>query len=66
MYLYFTVAKVVESLAPHRYGFESRQGLWILLFEEDIQLVYGTSAVLLRCPHLSEIMYLSTPVLFEN
>jgi hypothetical protein len=53
------VVKVVDfkPLAPHRCGFESRQGLWILSFEEAIQLAYGTSVVLLRYPFVPEIMH---------
>jgi hypothetical protein len=35
------VVKVVD-FNPHRCGFESRQGLWILSCEEAIQLAYGT------------------------
>jgi hypothetical protein len=53
------VVKVVDfkPLAPHRCGFESRQGLWILSCEEAIQLAYGTSVVLLRCLFVPEIMH---------
>jgi hypothetical protein len=53
------VVKVIDfiPLAPHRCGFESRQGLWILSCEEAIQLVYGMSVVLLRCPFMPEIMH---------
>jgi hypothetical protein len=53
------VVKVVDfkPLAPNRCGFESRQGLWILSCEEAIQLAYGTSVVLLRCPFVPEIMH---------
>jgi hypothetical protein len=46
-----------KPLAPHRCWFESRQDLWILSFEEDIQLAYGTSMVILRCPFVPEIMH---------
>jgi hypothetical protein len=51
------VVKVVDfkSLAPIRCGFKSRQGLWILSCEEAIQLAYGTSVVLLRCPFVPEM-----------
>jgi hypothetical protein len=45
-----------KPLAPHRCEFESRQGLWILSCEEAIQLAYGTSVVLFRCPFVPEIM----------
>jgi hypothetical protein len=60
------VVKVVDfkPLAPHRCGFESRQGLWILSFEEAIQLAYGTSVVLLRCPFVPEIMHGRAPEVF--
>jgi hypothetical protein len=51
-------------LAPHRCGFESRQGLWILSCEEAIQLAYGTSVVLLRCPFVPEIMHGKAPEVF--
>jgi hypothetical protein len=53
------VVKVVDfkPLAPNRCGFESRQGVWILSCEEAIQLAYGTSVVLLRCPFVPEIMH---------
>jgi hypothetical protein len=53
------VVKVVDfkPLALHRCGFESRQGLWITACEEAIQLAYGTSVVLLRCPFVPEIMH---------
>jgi hypothetical protein len=53
------VVKVVDfkPLAPHHCGFESRQGLWILSCEEAIQLAYGTSVVLLRCPFVPEIIH---------
>ena len=36
-----------ESLAAHCCGFESRQGLWILSFDEANHLAYGTSMVIL-------------------
>jgi hypothetical protein len=44
------VVKVVnfKPLVLHRCGFEYRQKLWIFSCEEAIQLVYGTSVVLLR------------------
>jgi hypothetical protein len=58
--------KVVDfkPLAPHRCGFESRQGLWILSCVEAIQLAYGTSVVLLRCPFVPEIMHGRAPEVF--
>jgi hypothetical protein len=62
------VVKVVDfkPLAPPRCGFESRQGLWITdpSCEEAIQLAYGTSVVLLRCPFVSEIMDGRRPEVF--
>jgi hypothetical protein len=66
MYLTLRVVKVVdfEPLAPHRCGFESRHGLWILSCEEAIQLAYGTSVVLLRCPFEPEIMHGRAPEVF--
>jgi hypothetical protein len=53
------VVKVVDfkPLSPHRCGFESQQGVWILSCEEAIQLAYGTSLVLLRCLFVPEIMH---------
>ena len=45
------------SFAPHRCGFESRHGLWILSCEEAFQLTYSTSVVLFRCAFVSEIMH---------
>jgi hypothetical protein len=60
------VVKVLDfkQLAPHRCGFVSRQGLWILSCEEAIQLAYGTSVVLLRCPFVPEIMHGKAPEVF--
>jgi hypothetical protein len=53
-----------KLLAPHRCGFESRQGLCILSCEEAIQLAYGKSVVLLRCPFVPEIMHGGAPEVF--
>ena len=47
----------LESLAPHRCGFETLQGFWNLSCKEAIQLAYGTSVVLLRRPLVPEIMH---------
>jgi hypothetical protein len=60
------VVKVVDfkSLAPHRCGFNSQKGLWILSCEEAIQLAYGTSVVRLRCPFVPEIMHGRAPEFF--
>jgi hypothetical protein len=60
------VVKVADfkPLATRRCGFESLQGLWILSCEEAIQLVYGTSVVLLRCPFVPEIMLERAPEVF--
>jgi hypothetical protein len=44
--------------------FESRQGLSILSCEEAIQLAYGTSVVLLRCPFVPEIILEMAPEVF--
>jgi hypothetical protein len=62
------VVKVVDfkSLAPHRCGFESRQGLWILSCEEAFQLAFGTSVVLLRYLFVPEIMHERAPEVFLN
>jgi hypothetical protein len=60
------VVKVVDfkPLAPHRCRFKSRHELWILSCEEDIQLAYGTSVVLLRCLFVPEIMHGRAPEVF--
>jgi hypothetical protein len=57
------VVKVVDfkPFAPHHCGFGSGQGLWILSCDEAIQLAYGTSVVLLRCPFMPEIMHRRAP-----
>jgi hypothetical protein len=57
--VYGRVVKVIDfkPLAPHRCGFDSRQGPWILSCEEPIQLAYRMSVVLLRCPFVPEIMH---------
>jgi hypothetical protein len=53
-----------STLAPHRCGFKSQQGLWILTCVEASQLAYGTSVVLLRCSFMPEIMYGRAPDVF--
>jgi hypothetical protein len=60
------MVKVIDfkPLAPHRCGFESREGLWILSCEEAIQLAYGMSVVLLRSPFVPEIMHRRAPEIF--
>jgi hypothetical protein len=45
-----------KPLAPQCCGFESRQGIWILSYEEAIQLAYGMTVVQLRCPFVPEII----------
>jgi hypothetical protein len=62
------VVKVVDfkPLVPHRCGFESRQGLWILSCEEASRLAYGTSVVLLRCLFVPEIMHGRATEVFLN
>jgi hypothetical protein len=55
---------VTTNRPPHRCGFESRQVLWILSCEEDIQLAYGTSVVPLRCPFVPGIMHGRAPKVF--
>ena len=54
------------SLAPQRCGFESQHGLWILSYEEAIQLAYRTSVVLLGCPLVPEIKHGGAPEVFHN
>ena len=53
-----------ESLVTHRYGFNSRKGLWFLSCGEVIQLAFGTSMVLLGCPLVPEIMHGGAPEVF--
>jgi hypothetical protein len=55
-----------KPLAPLRCGLESRQGIWILSCEEDIQLAYGTSVVLLRFLIMPEKMQGRDPEVFLN
>ena len=50
-------ASVVKNNVYQTFGFESRQGLWILSCEEAVQLAYGTSVVLLMCPLVPEKKY---------
>ena len=54
----------LELLAPHWFGFESHQGLLILSCDKSIQLAYGTSVVLLRCPLVPGIMQGEAPEVF--
>jgi hypothetical protein len=60
------MVKIVDfkQLAPHRCGFESRKGLWILSCEEALPLAYGTSMVLLRWPFVPLIMHRRAPEVF--
>ena len=53
------VVRVVglKLLAIHRCGFESRQGRWILSFEESVQLAYGASVVQLGCSLMPDIKH---------
>ena len=44
------------SIALHRCGFASRQGLWILSYEEVFMLANRTSVVLLRCPFMPLVL----------
>jgi hypothetical protein len=48
----FQRIKVVafKPVAPHRCGFKSCKGFWIISCEEDILLAYGRSTVLLWRP----------------
>jgi hypothetical protein len=45
-----------KPLAPHCYGFDFYQGLWILSCEEVIQPAYKMSVVLLWCQFVPEIL----------
>jgi hypothetical protein len=57
MFLLFLAHNIdFKPLAPHCLGLESRQRLLILSCEEAIQLAYGTSVILPRCPLMSEII----------
>jgi hypothetical protein len=62
------VVKVIDfkPLAPHRCGFESRQGLLVLSCEEAIQLAYRMSVVLLRCLFEPEIKHGRAPEVFVH
>jgi hypothetical protein len=53
-----------KPFAPHRCGFESGQGLWILSCEEAIQLAYRKWVVLLGFPFVLEIMHGRAPEVF--
>jgi hypothetical protein len=64
--LYLSYILDFKPLAPHRCGFESRQELWVLSCEEAIQLVYGSSVVLLRCPFVPKIMHGRAPEVFPH
>ena len=57
--VYCRVVRVVniESFVPGHCGFNSCKGLLTLSWEEAIQIAYGTSVVLFRCPLLHEIMH---------
>jgi hypothetical protein len=54
------VVKVVDfkPLAPHCCGFKTKRDFGFFHVRKlRIQLAYGTSVVLLRCPFVSEIMH---------
>jgi hypothetical protein len=53
-----------KPLSPHRFGFEPRQGLWILTSQEANQQAYRTLVVLLRCPFVPKILHGGTPEVF--
>jgi hypothetical protein len=59
------VVKVADlrSQVPHRYRLDPHSGR-NLSCEEAIQLAYGRSVILPRCPHVSEIMPGGTPRVF--
>jgi hypothetical protein len=50
-----------KPFAPYNCGFESLKGIWILSFEEAIQLAYRMSEILLRFPFVPEIIYGRAP-----
>jgi hypothetical protein len=60
------VVKVIDfkPLAPHLCGFESREGLGFFHVRKIIQLAYGMSVVLPRCPFVPEIMPGRAPEVF--
>ena len=45
-------------------GLNPPKGHWILLCDEDIQLAYGKSVVLVRCPLVPEKMHGCLPEVF--
>ena len=47
---------LLDCMPQYDVGLNPSQGLWNLSCKEAIQLVYGTSVVLLRCPLVPEIM----------
>jgi hypothetical protein len=53
------VVKVVDfkPLAPHCCKVRFPTGTWIFSCEEAVQLAYGMSMVLFRCPFVPEIMH---------
>jgi hypothetical protein len=55
-----------KSLAPHHCGFKTQQGVWILSYEEAIQLAYRKLVVLLRCPFVPEIINGKAPEVILN
>ena len=63
---YNSRASDIESLASHYYRFEFRQKLWILSCEEVIQLIYGTSVVLLRYLFISKIIHEEAPEVLHH
>jgi hypothetical protein len=63
MFLVFYGADLMNNLSyclnvfVYRCEFNYRQGLWILSWEEAIQLAYGVYVVLLMCPFMPELIY---------
>jgi hypothetical protein len=64
-----SVAEWLRSLTSNHLpltavGSNPDMGLWILSCKEAIQLAYGTSVVLLRCPFVPEIIHRRAPEVF--
>jgi hypothetical protein len=55
-----------KPLAIHCYWFESSQGLWILSYDESIQITEGKLVVLLWCLIMPEIMHRGGTVVFTS
>jgi hypothetical protein len=60
------IATQLSKITPDRYRFVSDHGLWILSYEEGIQLACETPVVLFRCWFQPDIMHGGAPEVFPN